>query len=1037
MRHMLRIVALILVVSTILTVTSQGQSNFGNLSGGVIEAIQSKKSLNNLIRVNIILKDKVDIDSLSLALNGQNASLEVRAKTVMRTLMAKANSTQPALMDRIGKHASNEGRLLGMAMPLWITNLVVMEANSALLLDLAQDEAIEQIVLDLDPFIQPDLDRPNEPGTPAPEVANGTEPGLRLIKAPSLWSKGYTGRNRKVMSVDTGVNPHHPALRNQYMGRYVMPRQTWMQSTTMPYDCGGSSFHGTHTVGTMVGLDSLTRDTIGVAYQAKWMAANSLCSGGPGTLAAHQWAMNPDNDTSTIADMPDVINNSWGSTPNVSECTGSFRPVFTALEAAGVAVVFSAGNSGPGASTITSPKNINADPVNVFCVGNINGGSATLAINSSSSRGPSICGGNEGLLIKPEVSAPGTNIRSAGAGTSYVSLTGTSMAAPHAAGAVALLKEAFPYLTGTAIKMALYMTATDLGTLGEDNTFGRGMINLDSAFNYLSQTNIPEPPLSRRAYDLVLDQVISPGSFVCSGPVTPTIIVRNIGDSTIYGYNASCRTTTGQIVTSASGATLLPGQTDTLNFPTVLINTFTGTQFFHFSVSNAGISERDSFNNMRAWPVRMRNTGTLPYLNGFSGGTITSNGVQVGNSDSLTTWTAINANTPSGFGPAATLQSRNYTFRGEMDRLFLPVFNLNNNTNWILKFKVAYRPHTNGRKDSLFIRYSDDCHGVTNTLAILADSSLNTGTAISNTFNPFAVTEWKEVTFNLSSLLNPSGQLNLFFEWKNDNGNNVYLDDINILSSNATPIASFNGTQSPTCLPITLTLNNNSSLADSVRFVLSNGQVISGNSASITYTTGGSYTNTLIAFNSNGNDTLNQTVNIPFDPAPDFSVSDTLYIIGVSQPITFTNLSQHATNFNWVFGDGTTSNQQNPGPKTYNNPGVYTVLLQAANPNCMNTITKTNLIRVDIAANNSALTRQGWHLYPNPARNLVNLKLPEGVQLTSVQLLNTLGQRLGALKFEGESQNITLSLPAVRPGYYRIEAIGRGGEQVNLPLVIE
>jgi hypothetical protein len=103
----------------------------------------------------------------------------------------------------------------------------------------------------------------------------------------------------------------------------------------------------------------------------------------------------------------------------------------------------------------------------------------------------------------------------------------------------------------------------------------------------------------------------------------------------------------------------------------------------------------------------------------------------------------------------------------------------------------------------------------------------------------------------------------------------------------------------------------------------------------------------------------------------------------------------------------------------------------------MNTITKTNLIRVDIAANNSALTRQGWHLFPNPARNLVNLKLPEGVQLTSVQLLNTLGQRLGALKFEGESQNITLSLPAVRPGYYRIEAIGRGGEQVNLPLVIE
>lgn len=1037
MRQMLRIVALIIVTTTFLTATSQGQTNFGNLSGGVIEAIQSKKSLNNLIRVNIILKEKVNIDSLSKALDQQKASIEVRAKMVMRTLMGKANSTQPALMERIQRLSQQEGRTLGMAMPLWITNLVVMEANPTLLLDLAQDPAIEQIVLDLDPFIKPDLDRPDEPGIPAPEVANGTEPGLRLIKAPAIWARGYTGRNRKVMSVDTGVNPHHPALRNQNMGRYVMPRQTWMQSTTMPYDCGGSTLHGTHTVGTMVGLDSLVADTIGVAFQAKWMAANSLCSGGPGTLAAHQWAMNPDNDTTTISDMPDVINNSWGSTPNVSECTGSFRPVFTALEAAGVAVVFSAGNSGPGASTITSPKNINADPVNVFCVGNINGGSATLAINSSSSRGPSICGGNEGLLIKPEVSAPGTNIRSAGAGTSYVNLTGTSMAAPHAAGSVALLKEAFPFLTGTEIKMALYMTATDLGTPGEDNTFGRGMINLDSAFLYLSALHTPVPPLATRPYDLSIHNVMSPGSYVCAGPVTPRIVVRNIGDSTVMGYNAICRSATGQIVNAVSSNTLLPGQTDTLDFPAVLVNAFVGNQFFHFSVLNAGISERDSFNNMRIWPVRMRNSSTLPYLNGFDNGNITNNGVQIGNTDSLTTWVAISTMGPVGFGPVASVQSRSYSFKGEMDRLYLPVFNLGTNPNWILKFKLAYRPHANGRKDSLFIRYSTACNGIPTTLSILADTLLASGSTINSTFNPFSPTEWKEVTYNLSNLLPSNGVLNLFFEWKNDNGNNVYLDDIQIISANSTPIASFIGNQSPTCLPITLTLTNNSTLADSVQFQLSNGQVISGNSATITYTAGGTYTNTLIAYNSNGNDTLNQTVNIPFDPAPDFSVSDTVYIIGVSQPLTFTNLSQHANNFNWIFGDGTTTNQVNPTPKTYNTPGIYTVMLQAANPNCMNTVTKTNLIRVDVAASSNTYYRQGWQLFPNPTRNSVSLKLPDGVKATSIQLLNVLGQRISTLKFEGESGQISIALPAVLPGYYRIEARGSLGEQVNLPIVIE
>lgn len=1037
MRQNRRIVALTIVITTFLLSTLQAQSNFGTLSRGVIEAIQSKKSLNNLIRVNILLKDKVNIDSLSLALDQQKANNEVRAKTVMNTLMLKANQTQPALLERIQQMSQRQGNIVGLSMPLWITNVIVLEANPSMLLDLAHDDAIEQIILDLDPFLLPDLVKTEDPGTPAPEVANGTEPGLRLIKAPSLWTRGYTGRNRKVMSVDTGVNPHHPALRNQYLGRYVMPRQTWMQATSMPFDCGGTTLHGTHTVGTMVGLDSLTDDTIGVAFQAKWMAANSLCNGGPGTLAAHQWAMNPDNDTSTVSDMPDVINNSWGSTPNVSECTGSFLPVFTALEAASVAVVFSAGNSGSGASTITSPKNINAGPVNVFCVGNINGGSPTLAINSSSSRGPSICGGTEGLLIKPEVSAPGTNIRSAASGTGYVNLTGTSMAAPHAAGSVALLKEAFPFLTGTEIKMALYLTATDLGAIGEDNTFGRGMINLDSAFQYLAQSYTPVPPVSRRPYDLVLDQVLAPGSFVCPGPVAPRIVVRNTGDSTITGYNASCRSNSGQVVTAISATTLLPGQSDTLIFPSVSVTSFSGTQFFQFSVTNSNISERDSFNNMRTWPVRIRNTATLPYINSFNSATITDNGVQIGNTDSLITWTVASVTGFSGFGPAATVQSRNYSFRGETDRLYLPVFNLVNSTNWILKFRVAYRSHTNGRKDSLFVRYSTECNGLPTTLAVLADTALASGTSVSNAFNPFAASDWKQFSYNLSSLLNNNGQLNLYFEWKNDNGNNLYLDDIQILSANATPIASFNGTQSPTCLPITVTLTNNSSLADSVRFFLSNGQSTPSNTATVTYTAGGTYTNTLIAYNSNGNDTINQVVTIPFDPAPDFSVSDTVHIIGVSQPITFTNLSQHASSYNWIFGDGATSNQANPAPKTYNIPGIYTVILQAASPNCMNTLTKSNLIRVDVASKTSNLSHQGWKLFPNPARSLVHLQLPEGVQVVNLTLINPLGQRVAQLKFEGESQQIMATLPNVKSGYYRLEARGSLGEIVNLPLVIE
>ena len=193
--------------------------------------------------------------------------------------------------------------------------------------------------------------------------------------------------------------------------------------------------------------------------------------------------------------MPDAINNSWFDPGVNGECNSAYVNILNAAEAVGIAIVFSAGNDGPNASTITSPKNINTDLVNSFAVGAVNGNSNTFTIAGFSSRGPSICGGEESLLIKPEVSAPGQNVRSCELDGSYGLKSGTSMAAPHVAGAIVLLKEAFPTLTGTEIKLALYFTCRDLGTVGEDNTYGMGIIDVLAAFNYLvDQGNEPVEP---------------------------------------------------------------------------------------------------------------------------------------------------------------------------------------------------------------------------------------------------------------------------------------------------------------------------------------------------------------------------------------------------------------------------------------------------------------------------------------------------------------------------------------------------------------
>jgi hypothetical protein len=290
--------------------------------------------------------------------------------------------------------------------------------------------------------------------------------------------------------------------------------------TTAPFDCGS---HGTHTMGIMTGM--ILGDTVGVAPDAQWMAAGVTdCPGAsyPSmNIAAYQWAMNPDSNITTISDMPDVINCSWRDPNATNECTGIYVQTLSAVEAVGIAVVFSAGNSGPGASTVTPPKNISVDEVNVLCVANIDGalylGGSNTPISSSSSRGPSLCGGTGSLLIKPEVSAPGTNIRSTIPG-GYGLMSGTSMASPHVAGAVALLKSFIPSYTGKQIKMALYQTARDLGTAGEDNIYGMGLIDIWAA------------------YQLIASQLSPLSPFVVNTPSAGTTLTSFPNASTVYPF---------------------------------------------------------------------------------------------------------------------------------------------------------------------------------------------------------------------------------------------------------------------------------------------------------------------------------------------------------------------------------------------------------------------------------------------------------------------------------------------------------------------
>lgn len=375
---------------------------------------------------------------------------------------------------------------------LWIVNAVVVSAERKMLEELAQFPGVEKIFSEI----------PVELITPVDTAvsivsSDGPENGIRIVGAPEAWALGLDGSGRLVCNFDTGVNGNHEALMLKYRGNNGgTASESWFDpfgDTDYPNDCNG---HGTHTMGIMLG--SSGADTVGVAPGAEWIAAGVVDRGGgfqrtvADIIAAFQWAADPDGDPSTVDDVPDVVNNSWGIPIGYyPACDQTFWEAIDNLEAAGVVCIFAAGNEGPTGETVRTPADRITSSLNTFAVGAVNANDSLLPVAAFSSRGPSGC---DQITIKPEIVAPGVMVRSAHRNGGYVSMSGTSMAAPHVAGAVAILRQHNPYATPEEIKLALMNSAIDLGQPGEDNDCGWGIINIGHALQLLPRGTAAEDP---------------------------------------------------------------------------------------------------------------------------------------------------------------------------------------------------------------------------------------------------------------------------------------------------------------------------------------------------------------------------------------------------------------------------------------------------------------------------------------------------------------------------------------------------------------
>lgn len=296
--------------------------------------------------------------------------------------------------------------------------------------------------------------------------------GIQMINADSVWKMGYTGQGVIIGGQDTGFDWDNDVLINKYRGYETESQMAdhnynWHDAiseinplhmdsiiTDNTNPCGlkvlapcDDHNHGTHTMGTMVGSDTL--NAIGVAPDSKWIACRNM-ERGYGTPATYlecfEWFLAPTDLNDENPDpnkAPHVINNSW-SCPEMEGCNELnwfiLEEAVNNLKAAGVVVVVSAGNSGPACNTISTPATIFE---NSFTVGAT---ASNDTIAAFSSRGTVAV--DSSFRLKPNVSAPGVQVRSCIRDNQYRSFSGTSMAGPHVAGAVALIISANPSLAG-------------------------------------------------------------------------------------------------------------------------------------------------------------------------------------------------------------------------------------------------------------------------------------------------------------------------------------------------------------------------------------------------------------------------------------------------------------------------------------------------------------------------------------------------------------------------------------------------------------
>ncbi len=484
MRHLLTL--FFITILTLFSVTFSYANN--SWKNKVDPNVLDKAEAGQLVEYIVVMQEQAD---LSLVKN--LSTKQEKGAFVYAQLRATAEKSQVALINLL-----DQAEVYYQS--FFLINAAFVESKLDVLEAVASLEGVKNI--HGNPLIQAEI--PAQPLlSGASRGGNAVEWGISKIQADKVWDLGIRGEDIVIGGQDTGYEWDHPALKEKYRGWDGMVAEhayNWHDAIQMPINgdtnpCGYASdspcddhFHGTHTMGTMVGDEG--DNQIGVAPDAQWIGCRNMDKG-VGTpvtyIECFEWFLAPydlDGQNPNPGLAPHVINNSW-SCPESEGCfPNNFEVMQMAvdnLRAAGVVVVVSAGNSGNACSTVNRPAAIYESSFSVGAT------QQNDTIAGFSSRGPVTVDGSNRL--KPDVSAPGVGVRSATLNGNYGLATGTSMAGPHVAGLVALIISANPNLAGNVdeIEEIIRLTAVPRTTDQEcggipgsevpNHTYGYGRVD--------------------------------------------------------------------------------------------------------------------------------------------------------------------------------------------------------------------------------------------------------------------------------------------------------------------------------------------------------------------------------------------------------------------------------------------------------------------------------------------------------------------------------------------------------------------------------